>query len=318
LSATYICNEDAISVNAANSSLNLGLSKFNGTAFANGFRFIQNISPFTSRPFIQHSNSNYTGCVDNFGDVDSKRILIRVTKSGQYNISVDAVNGFYSYYSVFSNAPYNCTSGTFIGSNSNSISSTYSRNIQLEECQLYHVIVYDDVNFDLNISGPGEVFEDISLPSSGTSYTYVAINQTTNKITDVSASSNFTSTQAGSYKIYGLMYANGFNANTLIGKNIEQAYGMGSCILFSNNSKPVTIISNPCATTLSLVNPADNISSGVVIKEAASGVGGKITATNLVSGNGTRATYTARAIELNEGFLADQGTVFRAEVGGCN
>ena len=317
VSGNYICDEDAIVANSGNSSLDLGLSKFNGIAFVNGSRFIQNASPFTSRRFIQHANANYTGCIDNFGNTSSKLVLFRVSKSGLYNISVDDINGFYSFYSVFNNTPYNCTNGTLVGSNVHTSSSTYSQNIQLDECQLYHLVVYNNVNFDLNISGPGEVYEDISLPL-GTSYTYVAVNQSTNLIGDVSPSSNFTNTSAGTYKIYGLMYSNGFNTNTLLGKTMEESYGLGSCILFSNNSKNATILPNPCATTLTLVSPADNISSGNVTKVAASGVGGKIMASNWVTGSGTRATYTARTIELTEGFIAEQGTIFRAEVGGCN
>lgn len=178
-------------------------------------------------------------------------------------------------------------------------------------------MVYTDVNFKLNISGAGNVFEEIALPV-GSSYTYAAVNQSTNLIGDVSPSSNFTNTSAGTYKIYGLMYANGFNTNTLIGNTMEQAYGLGSCILFSNNSKPVTIIPNPCATTVALFHPTHDITSGTVTKVAASGVGGKIAASNWVTGSGTRATYTARSIELTEGFIAEQGTIFRAEVGGCN
>jgi hypothetical protein len=315
-SASLVCNSTSVVANQGNSSLSLNLANFNGSNFVNGSRSIQNGSP-TLRRLIQHSSSNYTGCFDNFVNTSSKLVLIRVTKSGLYTISVDDVNGFYNYYSVFSNTPYNCTAGTFVASNKHSSGSTYSRNIQLDECQLYHVVIYNNVNFDLNISGPGDVFEDIPMPS-GFSYTYAAVNQTTNLIDDVSPSSNFTGTAAGFYKMFGLMYANGFNTSNLLGKTMEEAYGLGTCMLFSNNSKSVTIIPNPCATTLTLLNPADNISSGNVTKTAASGAGGKITATNLVTGNGTRATYNARAIELNQGFLADQGTVFKAEVGGCN
>jgi hypothetical protein len=314
---TLICNENQIVENQGGGNLNLNLTKFNGGIFNNGFRSIQNSNPGVSL-FYTHTAANYSGCTTD-GNSNSKLVLIRVTKSGNYTFSVDDINGYYSYFAVFNSSITNCSS--FVASNSyltaTQFGSTYSKSIFLNECQTYYVMVYVDVNFKLNISGPGNVFEEITLPG-GTSYTYAAVNQSNNLIEDVSPSSNFTNTAAGTYKIYGLMYTNGFNTNTLTGKTIEQAYGLGSCILFSNNSKPVTIIPNPCATTVELIHPTHDITTGTVTKVAASGVGGKITASNWVTGSGTRATYTARAIELKEGFVAEQGTIFRAEVGGCN
>jgi hypothetical protein len=314
---TFICSENQLIENQGSGTLNLNLTKFKAEVFNNGIRSIQNSSS-PSSAFYTHTGSNYSGCTTDRLSY-SKLVQIRVSKSGNYVFSVDDVNGLYSFFAVFNASNLNCTS--FIAANSylsgTQFGSTYSRNIALNECQTYYVIVYTNVNFNLNISGPGQVFEDISLPG-GFSYTYTAVNQSTNHIADVSPSSNFTGTAAGTYKIYGLMYANGFNTSNLLGKTIEEAYGLGSCILFSNNAKPITIIPNPCATTLTLHNPVDNISTGDILKTAYSGVGGKIVATNLVTGTGTRATYNARAIELNQGFLADKGTVFRAEVGGCN
>jgi hypothetical protein len=314
---TLICNENQIVENQGGGNLNLNLTKFNGGIFNNGFRSIQNSNPGVSL-FYTHTAANYSGCTTD-GNSNSKLVLIRVTKSGNYTFSVDDINGYYSYFAVFNSSITNCSS--FVASNSyltaTQFGSTYSKSIFLNECQTYYVMVYVDVNFKLNISGPGNVFEEITLPG-GTSYTYAAVNQSNNLIEDVSPSSNFTNTAAGTYKIYGLMFATGFNTSTLIGNTMEQAYGLGSCILFSNNSKPVTIIPNPCATTVELIHPTHDITTGTVTKVAASGAGGKLMASNWVTGSGTRATYTARAIELKEGFLAEKGTIFKAEVGGCN
>lgn len=73
---------------------------------------------------------------------------------------------------------------------------------------------------------------------------------------------------------------------------------------------------NPCVTVLNLVSPADDYTSGTQIKQASS-TNGKITATNAVTGT-ANATYQAKSVELNAGFKADSGTIFRAEIGGCN
>jgi hypothetical protein len=72
---------------------------------------------------------------------------------------------------------------------------------------------------------------------------------------------------------------------------------------------------NPCPTLLTLVSTADDYSSGSITKQAAAG-NGKIEATNLIAGS-ANVTYEANSIELKPGFRAENGTVFKAQVGGC-
>lgn len=71
----------------------------------------------------------------------------------------------------------------------------------------------------------------------------------------------------------------------------------------------------PCSTSVVLVNPINNSSSGNLTVEAKE-ITGKITANNKYSGS-AKVTFKAAVIELNPGFTADSGTVFRAEIGGC-
>ncbi len=73
-----------------------------------------------------------------------------------------------------------------------------------------------------------------------------------------------------------------------------------------------------CETMLNLTRnvPIDNFSSGYVYKQANNSIG-VITANNLITGT-ARVTYQAKNIQLNSGFKADSGTVFIAELGGCN
>lgn len=314
---SYICSEAYVSALAGNPVLNLGMNYSPANIFINGSKNFTTI-PTESRIRVVHDNENLTGSVD-VGSTSSKLVELKVTASGSYNISGISSGGGSLVYSVYNSSNFSTTS--FLGSNAflfEGLVYRYSNaDIFLNSCQTYYVLIYTSSNFTLSMQGLGEINEISSAPA-GYSYTYVAVNQSNNLIGDVSPSSNFTNTAAGTYKIYGLMYDNGFNTSTLIGNTMEQAYGLGSCILFSNNSKPVTIIPNPCATTVALFHPTHDIATGTVTKVAASGVGGKITASNWVTGSGTRATYTARSIELAEGFVAEQGTIFRAEVGGCN
>lgn len=77
---------------------------------------------------------------------------------------------------------------------------------------------------------------------------------------------------------------------------------------------PPTCIQTQIYSSLNL--PSDDISTGTTTKQASSAPGGKITATNKITGT-ANVTYQARTIELNAGFKADYGTVFKAETGGC-
>ncbi|WP_394992272.1 ELWxxDGT repeat protein [Emticicia sp.] len=79
-------------------------------------------------------------------------------------------------------------------------------------------------------------------------------------------------------------------------------------------SKTITIYS--CPPNLSLASTSDDINSGIITRQANS-TNGSITATNKITGT-AKVTYQAKNIQLNAGFKADNGTVFKAEIGGCN
>ncbi|MBL0324491.1 MAG: M36 family metallopeptidase [Cytophagaceae bacterium] len=88
--------------------------------------------------------------------------------------------------------------------------------------------------------------------------------------------------------------------------------GLG-CIV---NSIPVQVRNLSNASSVTLLNPTDNFAS-VNVTKTASSTNGKITATNIISGN-SRVNYSAKAIELNAGFKAENGTIFLAQTGGCS
>ena len=82
-------------------------------------------------------------------------------------------------------------------------------------------------------------------------------------------------------------------------------------------------IGNTCPSTLTLISTADDITSGNIIKQASATVSipspnANIMATNKITGTGTKATYQAKSLLLKPGFKAESGTVFKAEIGGCN
>jgi hypothetical protein len=71
-----------------------------------------------------------------------------------------------------------------------------------------------------------------------------------------------------------------------------------------------------CPSQVTLVSTADDYASGTQLK-IASAVNGNITATNKITGS-AQVTYQAKVIELKAGFQATGGTVFLAQIGGCN
>lgn len=72
----------------------------------------------------------------------------------------------------------------------------------------------------------------------------------------------------------------------------------------------------PCETTVNLQSTTDDYTTGILIKQA-SATNGSITATNKITST-AKVTYQAKSISLDNGFKADNGTVFKAEIGGCN
>ncbi|MCP9770498.1 LamG domain-containing protein [Lacihabitans sp. LS3-19] len=88
------------------------------------------------------------------------------------------------------------------------------------------------------------------------------------------------------------------------------SYGIGC-----NTSVNKTVSVNSNAALVSLSSPNDDIASAIITKTASS-LNGKIVATNKITGT-ARVSYQAKALELNAGFIADAGTVFSAEIGGC-
>ena len=90
----------------------------------------------------------------------------------------------------------------------------------------------------------------------------------------------------------------------------------GSCLSNTISVEVKVSICPPFLSLSSTSNPTGDISSGTITKSVNAATG-TITATNKITGANTKATYQAKSIILNAGFKADKGTVFKAEVGGC-
>jgi hypothetical protein len=108
----------------------------------------------------------------------------------------------------------------------------------------------------------------------------------------------------------GNLTTSSFTATTSGTYTASVNYGLG-CTTSVN--KTVSVNSN--AALVSLSSPTDDFSSDTIFKTASSS-NGKIVATNKITGT-AKVSYQAKSLELNAGFIADGGTVFSAEIGGC-
>ncbi|AYQ33760.1 GEVED domain-containing protein [Runella sp. SP2] len=85
------------------------------------------------------------------------------------------------------------------------------------------------------------------------------------------------------------------------------------------NTTPTLVVTNisnsPCNQVVTLVSPADDIATGSVLKQS----NNSISAANRVTGTTTTVTYqSGTSVTLQPGFQAEAGTVFKAQIGGCN
>jgi hypothetical protein len=101
---------------------------------------------------------------------------------------------------------------------------------------------------------------------------------------------------------------------------VASGYSSGGLMAYLDDIliESLAVLGNPpCPSTLSYQNLTDDFPStpSPSLKKASI----SIIATNQITGNGTNVSYQAgNKVELNAGFKADNGTVFLAQIGGCN
>ena len=87
---------------------------------------------------------------------------------------------------------------------------------------------------------------------------------------------------------------------------------------FCTDIKPVIAIISDCGTAIVLQSTTDDYSTGTYLKKTNE----TITASNIISGNSNVTYRSNKSILLspqtNGGFKAESGSVFKAEIGGCN
>jgi hypothetical protein len=238
--------------------------------------------PFTSKTFTisgSSGNSPYntapaapgptTTCGSaNFGD-SRQQYSFRISEAGSYTFSLSANSFMAVYQNTFSStAP--CTNilgntGWFNGAN---YSLTSSMTLNLTNTSItYIVVVYDSAGaaYSLGISGPGDVYEILPTPANY-SFTFAAVNTSTNLVTAVSSTASFSTIAPGTYNVHGVYYYSGtstppgnVNPTNLVGQNLSSLIASGSCLSQSWNFREMKV--DPA---IYLVTAAGNTGTGTL------------------------------------------------------
>ncbi|PTT21684.1 hypothetical protein DBR28_20155, partial [Chryseobacterium sp. HMWF028] len=92
----------------------------------------------------------------------------------------------------------------------------------------------------VSINGPGQFYDTVSLPA-GVSFTYAAINTTTNAIIATSSTGNFTILPVGTYTVQGISFTGA--ESTLVNKTIAELNQAKVCYQLSRNNITLNITS---------------------------------------------------------------------------
>ncbi len=324
-SSSNICPISAVTAASGDAALNLGLSQFYGNAITSHTVNITGADPIVTRALASTEGGSTCTTV---GTRAYKGFDIAVGATGTYTLNITSP-GFVAV-SVFTSAGFNVNSpcsSTFFGSNAwdtggggASNNSIFSTTMDLTACTLYRIMVYASASAygdnTIAFSGPGEVYLNGAGPGGNYGYTYLAVNNANGQVAAVNASSNFTSLAAGSYTVYGASYKssgatppNNVNPATWVGLTLAGILSAGDCVVFSTNSKPVTVTGGACPPTLAVNgNP---ISSGTYLADM------DITSSGTVPNGGNVIFGANTSVELQANFEVVLGGVFEIVMTGC-
>ena len=115
-----------------------------------------------------------------------------------------------------------------------------------------------------------------------------------------------------------ITWSNGATTNNIVVSPTTNTTYTATCYYgcVSNVSSALTITVDPCPTTYTLTSPNDDyLNSPITLKAKATN--GNLNAKNKITGT-SNVIYEGKNVTLNAGFEAKQGTVFKAQIGGCN
>ena len=276
---SIICPNDDLTFDKGDPGLDLSLNSFMGTRVTNFSKRITTSSPVGPSPVY---NTTGTGCV-NKGDTRYVSTVFAVSESGTYNFNVEYdFNDGFGFVTIVDDATYNpnspcsafiASSGSDPGTAGVQASSVFSAD--LDECTKYRMLFFNYGDKPINtrlpsFNGPGILLEEPATPNTDFMVTYVAVKNSTNIITAVSNSANFTNLSPGIYTIYGYTFKSGgttppniTDLNSYVGKKYNEFYIAGDCFLPSLNSFQLEVVGSCSLEAAELgvqspCNPLDN------------------------------------------------------------
>lgn len=313
---------------AGTSTLNLGLTALSD-AISSVSGTIATTDPTTNLVYALNGN-----CQNGGNSTYYDRYSFMVTTGGNYTFNIaGAPFGILANLYSGSFNPGNLCAGWLKSTATGTggpVTLNSSMTVTLTANTLYTLVVTGfstvqpsyPASYTVNFAVPNGalIYETLPKTGSGYGYTYVVINNTTGLIVGFSPSGDLTNSAVygvGQYTVRGLSYETSTvtNLNSYVNTPFStflNQFPLPNCGTLSSTSKSVTITPN-CPGTLALTGTA---TSGTQQANQT------ITATQIVN-SGVAVTYRAgNSITLlpatDSGFKADNGSTFKAEIGGCN
>ena len=176
-----------------------------------------------------------------------------VSQSGNYTFTPENIEGSFKLMNVYQADIFdeNNLCASRLGGNASestanpgttSTSASFGFSADLEACTKYIFTagVFSGVaNFILQLDGPGEMIEYVS-PQTGTSFTYVAIDDNTGLVSAFSDNADFRSLAAGTYDVQAVQYADNENPDNWIGRDLFTIFE--DCLSVGNNEIDLTVL----------------------------------------------------------------------------
>jgi hypothetical protein len=204
----------------------------------------------TPGPVIIRENSSSNNCY-NFGGYyniyQGNVQIFKVTKTGNYIFTHNSSGGSDRFLTIFNSETVSCSS--FVTSSAywaGSGTSTYMPNaitVSLTANTGYYLRTtsYSAVApWTISVSGPGDLYSEFTIPA-GMNYTYIAINQSDNKIKAQNTTADFRTLAPGIYSVYGIPYKTAdSDPATFVGKSLSEIQN-SDCVTPSMTSIVLTI-----------------------------------------------------------------------------
>lgn len=303
---------DASTPNCAGSSVTLTAGNCSGTYdWSNGLGTgsTKTVSPVTT--------TSYTvSCTEGTCVATSTTTTVNVTTSPIVACTPTASNGVGGYFGIIN--------FTFNSINSSSGTSSQDGNTYIDKSCYTTTTVQANNTYSISVGG---YFTNVHAVKVYIDYNNNGIFTDTGETV---LTGNTSGSTGGNILSGNITIPNTAVSNTLLRVRVlaDVSSSSSSCNIVGNPTyksgqiEDYGLIISNCVSSLTLTSTADDYSSGNITKQASATVSvapnANISATNKITGVGTVVTYQAKSILLDNGFKADSGTVFKAEVGGCN